>query len=476
MSVSWALDESLGADLGDARLNQRMAVLLGQLGERPNLSIPAACGGRAEMEAAYRFFDNEKVSLESVLASHIQRTRQRMAEQKRVILVQDSTEIDLTRPQSQVNGVGLLDGARRGLLLHVMHGFTPDGTPLGTVWAKSLNRANRAASVRHRKQRPIEHKESLRWLEGLRAARELAAQLPEVHCLCVTDSEGDIYELLAEPRQSAGSGASVDWLIRGCYDRRLSGDEPRGVLEEVLKTPLLYETEIRVRARRPKIKVGCKKRRKRNQPRTSRRAKVQVRAASLMLAPPRRPDSSLPPVSVQVVLVREIDPPTGETPIEWLLLTSLSTETMEQVRAVVQYYCLRWNIEILFRTLKGGCRIEQRRFEEVQRVLSAIGLYLIVAWRTLLTVRLGREHPDVSCELLLEPSEWKAVWATTKREKPPQNPPGMRQIVHLIAQLGGYIERKNNEPGPQTIWIGIQRMHDLALAWDCFGPDARGAR
>jgi hypothetical protein len=297
-----------------------------------------------------------------------------------------------------------------------------------------------------------------------------------VHCLCVADSEGDIYELLAEPRQCEGSCGKVDWLIRGCYDRKLAGEAgpSRGLVEEVSRAPLLYETQVRVRARRPKVNVKSRRRRKRNEPRKSRLAQVQVRTAALTLAAPRRPDRQLPPVPVNVVLVREINPPAGETPIEWLLLTSLPIDTPQQVRAVVEYYCLRWNIEIFFRTLKGGCRIEQRRFEQVRRVLPAIGLYLIIAWRTLLTVRLGREYPDADCQVLLEPSEWKAVWATVKRKKPPKTPPGLRQMVHLIAQLGGYIERKTKEPGPQTIWIGLQRMHDLAFAWDAFGPDARG--
>ena len=46
-------------------------------------------------------------------------------------------------------------------------------------------------------------------------------------------------------------------------------------------------------------------------------------------------------------------------------------------------------------------------------------------------------------------------------------------MVRFIARLGGYIERPNSEPGPQTIWIGMQRMYDLAWAWESFGPQAK---
>ncbi len=186
MIAPWAKEELDNADLGDERLDARLELLLSARGNRPNLSIPAACGGRAEMEAAYRFFDNEKVTFDKVLQPHIARTVQRLAEQKVVVLVQDTSEIDLTRPEQEVAGVGELEGARPGFLLHEMQAFTPEGTPLGTAWAEILNRtdgvshASAAAKDYEKKHTPIEAKESLRWLTGLRQARALAEQLPEV--------------------------------------------------------------------------------------------------------------------------------------------------------------------------------------------------------------------------------------------------------------------------------------------------------
>jgi len=72
-----------------------------------------------------------------------------------------------------------------------------------------------------------------------------------------------------------------------------------------------------------------------------------------------------------------------------------------------------------------------------------------------------------------EPSEWKATWVAVHGKKPPKKRPRLREMVHLIARLGGYVERGNSEPGPQTVWIGLQRMYDLAWAWDAFGPAAK---
>jgi Transposase DNA-binding/Transposase Tn5 dimerisation domain len=471
MIAPWAEEESAGAHFGDERLDDRMTILLSDLGNRPFLSIPAACGGLAEMKAAYRFFKNDKVTFEKVIEPHIAQTKDRMAAQKTVLLVQDTTEVDLTRPEQAVEGAGELDGARRGVLLHEVQAFVPDGTPLGTVWAEVLNRtegvshATAAEKRQQRKQTPIEEKESFRWLTGLREAREIAQELPAVQCVCVADSEADIYEVFAEPRGEY----PVHWLIRACQDRATDGGTGRRLREQVLATPVLYEVELLVRGRSAKMPADDRARR---QNRETRRATVEVRAASVTLRAPSRPDRKLPPVTANVVLVREPNPPAGETPVEWILITTLPIDTPELVRTVVEYYCVRWSIEILFRTLKSGCRVERRRFEHIDRVLPCLGLNLIVAWRTLFVCRMGRSCPDIDCEAIFEPSEWKAVWAAVNRKRPPKKPPRLADMVHMMASLGGYIERPNSEPGTQTIWIGLQRMYDLAWAWDTFGPGA----
>jgi hypothetical protein len=472
MVAPWAEEEIAEADFGDKRLDDRVAILLSELGDRPNLSIPAACRGKAEMKAAYAFFANDKVTFDKILQPHMERTKQRMAQQQVVLLVQDTTEVELTRPQEQVQGAGELDGVRRGFLLHDMHAFTPEGVPLGTAWAEVVNRtegvshASVAEKEWQRKHTPIEEKETMRWLTGLRETRQIAQELPGVQCVCVADSEADIYEIFAEPRGQQ----PVQWLIRACQDRALYGQAACHLREQVRATPVLYEVDLLVRGRTAKTAAEDRARR---QSRESRRATVQVRKGRILLRPPYRPDRQLPPVAVHVVLVRECNPPPGETPVEWILVTTLPIDTLEQVRTVVEYYCVRWCIEILFRTLKSGCRIEHRRFEHMDRILPCAGLYLIVAWRTLFVCRMGRSCPDLDCEAIFEPSEWRAVWVAVYRRQPPKKVPRLSEMVHLIASLGGYVERPQSQPGTQTLWIGLQRMHDLAWAWDTFGPGAK---
>ncbi len=204
MADVWVMEETRAVDLKDTRTHARLREVLTQLGQRPTASIPAACGGHADMTAAYRLFDNPKVTFERILIPHAQSTRERMAAQPTVLLVQDTTEIDLTRPAQQVRGAGPLDGdTRQGLFLHPLHAFTPEGTPLGTVqatpWVREpgpscaqLTRAQRAAI-------PIEEKESHRWLQTLRRAQQEAKHCPHTRLISVCDSEADIYEVLAEP-------------------------------------------------------------------------------------------------------------------------------------------------------------------------------------------------------------------------------------------------------------------------------------
>jgi hypothetical protein len=478
MLPEWVMEEMKAVKLPDKRLDQRLQEVLAQLAARPTASIPAACGGRAEMEAAYRLFENERVRFEAILESHQEATRQRMGQQPRVILVQDTTTLDLTRPEAQVRGAGPIhsSGARRGAFLHLLHAFTPDGTPLGTLaastWVRPDDRPRRQTlSQAQRLATPLAEKESARWVETLRLAQAEAQHLPQTQPVCVADSEADLYEFFVQGKAASGS---VDWVVRACQNRRLEeeADEAAYLRQELLAQPVLFTKTIHIRGR-PQPVVTCSKRR-RQQARVSRTIEVEVRARQVTLRPPRRPDQKLPQVTVNAVLVREINPPPGEEPVEWLLLTSLPIDDVEEVRQVIECYCVRWMVEVLFRTLKSGCRVEGRRFEQLDRQLRCLAVYLIVAWRTLYVCRLGRSCPDASCEAIFEAAEWKAVYRVVTNRQPPKRPPALAAMVRMVAQLGGYVDRRRvDPPGPQTVWLGLQRMHDLATCWKLFGPETR---
>jgi hypothetical protein len=477
--ADWVAEEMEDADLGDDRLNRRLSLVLSHLARHPTASIPAACNGYAETAAAYRFFDNDKVGFHDVLRPHVESTRARVAAQPIVVMVPDTTEVDLTRPEQQVRGAGPLDGgARRGAFLHLIHTFTPDGTPLGTIdaipWARDDGAPANATKTRaERAAEPIEEKESYRWLSAMQCARAEATRSPGTRLVFAADSDSDVYDVIAEGMESP---RAADWIIRSCQDRALVDDlEDRDVRdylrEEVLAAPVLERRTITVRGRT--ARVACEDRGRR-QPRRSREAVVAVRAVTVTLRAPEQPAGQLAEVTVNAVLVTEVDPPADDAPVEWLLLTSLPIDTIEQVRLVIQYYSIRWMVEIFFRVLKSGCRVEDRRFEAMERLLPCLAVYLIVAWRVLFLCRLGRGCPEMSCEAVFEPAEWKSVYVVVRREAPPKVAPKLQEMIRLVAQLGGYVNRKReDEPGPQTVWLGLQRLHDIATCWKVFGPGAR---
>jgi hypothetical protein len=234
-------DEVHGANFCDARLGQRLTRIVEELGARPNDSSPGATYSRAEMEGAYRFFDDGKVSPNRILEPHFQATRNRISQCSLVYLIQDTTELDVTRPEQQVSGAGPMDcEARRGAFAHPLMAFSDAGVPLGLVWQKIWVRdklAGTSKSERKKKRfaKPIEEKESIRWIEGLRAAREVAQVCPETTCVCVGDSESDIYEMFCEPRSTLAG--ELHLLVRAGHNRTTT--DHSNLLSKCRSTPAI---------------------------------------------------------------------------------------------------------------------------------------------------------------------------------------------------------------------------------------------
>jgi len=472
------------ADLRDKRLEKRLNSLLDSLSKSSTASIPAACNDRAEMVAAYRFFDNEKVEFENVLEPHIDATCRRVAKQSVVLLVQDTTELDLTRPAAQMQGTGPLhQGKRRGALLHPLIAFTTDGTPLGTVYAEAwarearTDKAKQSANKRRVacNQKKLCEKETYRWLETAQQCQTIKAECPETQLIMVADRESDITEVI----DYCNSQDDFDWVIRGGVDRILSKSSQREasvkVRDELLRGKTRFEKQMPIRSRvswgSPSLKQHPSQ-----ADRDARAITCTVHAAQVCLNDPRRDASERNPdgVTVNAVLVSEVDPPEGVQAVQWLLLTSLPIRGKKQIESIIDHYEKRWVIELYFKVLKSGCKIESRRFEHMDRFLPALALYMIIAWRSLYVCRLSRTHEDSSCELIYEKAEWQGVWQMVKRSPPPKRVPRLMEMTKIVAQLGGYVNRKNSgPPGPQTMWLGLQQMHTIAQCWLTFGPGAK---
>jgi hypothetical protein len=461
---TWIMEELQTAKLGDERLNDRFRLVLDRFSDKPSLSIPAACRGLSETHAAYRFFDNERVTPATILQPHQDATVERIRQQPVVLIPQDTTELDFTRRQEKVGGP-LSSENQIGFHAHVLLALTPERIALGVVGAEIWARDPEDFHKRHEKaQKPIEEKESYRWLEGYRRACALAQAAPTTRVISLSDSEGDIFECFEAAQPEEGL-RKADWIVRAGQDRSLVAASGN-LFEEVARTPVLATVDVEVSKRHGP--AGGDKRRRGREART---ARCTVQKARVQLKAPWRKGRRLSNQFVNVVLVREVEPPPGEEPIEWLLLTNLSIDIVEQVQQVVAYYCCRWEIEIYFRVLKSGCQVEDLQLETAERMQACVAVYLIVAWRVLHVLMMGRQCPDLPCTAVFTDEEWQSVYRIVKRQPVPAQVPRLEEVVEWVAQLGGYLGRKHDgPPGPKTLWIGLQRTRDYALAWNAFGP------
>ena len=436
VAVSWAATELAGADLGDARLNRRLVRVAEQLGAQPGASIPVACGGWAETQAAYRLLAHDNVEWESVLAPHWDCSVERLRAHRVVLCLQDTTELDFTS-QPGISGLGPLSYLRQhGLYVHPTLAVTPDGIPLGVLdaWLWARDRETFGEDKRHW---PIEAKESMRWLEGFERCAELAATLPDTRLVYVADRECDIHEFMVR----AGHWLGIDWLIRASHNRCLAeGDK---LWERLAKSPVLGEVMFTLPAR-----PG----------RPSRPVVLTVQAQLVTLRP-----KGGKPITVTALRAREEAPPANVEPLDWRLLTNRPADTLGQAAELLQWYGSRWSIEVFFRILKTGCRVEALQLSTLERLEPALALYLIIAWRIQYLTLLGRATPDLPCEAVLDPAEWQAVYVAIHRQPPPVTPPPLSVMLRWIARLGGYLGRKHDgPPGPKALWIGLQRARDLA--------------
>lgn len=453
-AADWAEDEFGACRLGDARRQERLLTLARDFYARPTANIPQACSSRAKTKAAYRFLDHEETTMQTLLQPHYQTTEARVARESIVLAVQDTTSLNYTA-HAATEGLGLIGSLAKGaqgLQLHSTLAFNVAGTPLGFLDVQSWVRDQ--AEVGQKEQRrklPIEQRESGKWLKSYRALAAVQARLNQTTLVSVADREADLYDLFREATQ-APRGPKL--LVRAAHNRQLQDEQGR--LWETLAAQPVSGIQV--------LEVPRSGKRK------ARTANMALRFAAVSLLSTTRHKArpaAAPAIPVWAVLAREQDAPPDVEPLEWLLLTTLAVESFAQAVEKLLWYTRRWGIEVLHRTLKSGCRIEQRQLGQAQRLEACLAIDLVVAWRIYHLTKLGREVPDAPCSLYFEEAEWKALMVFTDRNPvPPSKPPTMREATHRVAGLGGFLGRKGDgEPGTQTLWLGLQRLDDITATY-----------
>ena len=212
--------------------------------------------------------------------------------------------------------------------------------------------------------------------------------------------------------------------------------------------------------------------RKKNVP--SRKADLTIRFSEVeLIAPYRKGKGKRENIKIWAVLAKEENAPNGIKPLEWMLLTTIPVTTFEEALEKVKWYTTRWGIEIFHKTLKSGCRIEQRQLVKARRLKSCLAIDMVLAWRIYYLTKLGREVPDAPCTVFFEEEEWKALVAyKTKNPVAPLKPPTLRETVRMVSSMGGFLGRKSDgEPGTQALWLGLQRLEDITDTWKIFNTN-----
>jgi uncharacterized protein DUF4338/transposase-like protein/transposase Tn5 family protein len=443
----WAEAEFGTVRLADARLKQRLYTIAQDFYQNPQANIPEACGSKARTLGAYRFFQNPKVTLDVVLTPHTEATIERMKGHRVVLVPQDTTTLDYSaHPLTDGLGPTNTQGDHAiGLLLHDTLAFTEEGTPLGILDAQCWARDPQEQGKRYRrKELPIEQKESMKWLRSFRKAAQVQRLCPETMLVVMGDREADIYELFLETTRAP---AGPQLLVRAEKTRNRQVDQAS-----------LWDRLAQQRAA-GSLKLHLPRR----GVRTARDAWVQVRFAPVTLTPPKHCGSA-PAIAVWAVYVTERASPAVQEPLEWMLLTTVAVTSFAEAQQRVEWYTGRWGIEVYHRTLKSGCRIEDRQLETAERLETCLGVDMVVAWRIYYLTMLGREQPDLPCTVFFQEIEWKALCCYVHRTPvPPERPPSIRNVVLMIGALGGHLGRKGDGfPGTQTLWRGLLKAYIAA--------------
>ena len=456
---AWVDGELAGCSLADERLNKRLRKLLAQIGGAMGQSIPLVCQDWANAKAAYRFFSNERVSEADILAGHFQSTGNRVAATDGPVLVlHDTTEFSYQREKPEAIGItnsvnSGWDKAGRprlhtvcGILMHSSLAITTEGLPLGLAavkfWTRKKFKGTAALKKKINLTRiPIEKKESVRWLDNLKQSTELLGD--PGRCVHIGDRESDIYELFCAAQQ-----VGTHFLVRTCVDR-LAGDGDHTIADEMDEVAVkgLHRVEVK------------------NNNGDADQAVLEIRYRRIRVLPPIGKQKRYPALTLTVIHAEERGTPKDRKKIEWKLLTDLPVQSRKDAVAKIDWYALRWKIEVFHKILKSGCKAEEAKLRTAQRLANLISVYCILSWRVFWMTMLNRSSPVASPALALTGAEIDLLDHLVKdKDKVPLRRRTLSHYLTKIARLGGYLARASDPPPGNTVmWRGLSRLTDIAL-------------
>lgn len=450
----WVEDEFNHSRFRDLRIRKRVLRFVRQLAEHIGEPIPNACQDWANTKAAYRLLSNPRLTEEEILAGHFQATAKRSGTENGMILVlHDTTEFSVQRDDPAPIGIvkRLRNGSSYvtphvttcGVLLHSSLAITESGIPLGLCAAKFWTRAEfKGTNALKRRVNPtripIEKKESVRWIENLRASSRLLGRAGE--CLHIGDRESDIYELFCEA-QTEGT----HFLVRTCVDRR-SGPDRLRVSEQMggIRPQGQHRITVQDSDGNPNEAV------------------LEIKYQRLLMHPPEGKQRNYPTLTVTAIHAYEAEEPKGRERIDWKLLTDLPVADLGSAIRLLEKYSMRWKIEVFHKILKSGCRAEQSHLRTADRLTNLFAFFCIIGWRVFWMTMNQREDKKAPPSLVFTDDERRLLDHVVKDPPSETRSLTLQYYLRKVAKLGGYLARRNDAPpGNIVIWRGLRKLHDL---------------
>ena len=433
---------------GDKRRSANGTFLLDRATATGSLVIRKLGQTRAGEQAIHRFLKAPSVTCAEMLQTQAARTQAASAG-RRIVVAQDTTEINFSGREANRRGLGPAgDGVSAGFFIHPLVAI--DSETEAVLGLLDAHIWTREGKVEAGDNRPFEEKESIRWLWGAQRAGELLAQAASI--VVVGDQENDIYGCFA--RRPAG----VDLIIRAAQDRALAEGAALFAIPDTW--PELKRMRVKVSPRR----VGD----------PGRTATVVLRAGPVTIRKPDNGFAKTDPKSVTMTLVeaKEIDPPAGEKPLHWRLLTTIAVDDAEAAGEIVRLYRLRCRIEEVFRALKSdGMRLEETQVHEAARLFKLAVVGMAAACRTIQLVDARDGSPRPASDVI-EPALLPAVEAIgttlegkTARQKNQHPPHSLAWLAWIVARLGGW-NCYYRPPGPKTMRAGWAQLETMVMGFE----------
>jgi hypothetical protein len=437
--------EFVGAELGDARRTKRLIRIAEAVSAAPDRSIPQIARSDAELQGLYRFAENDAIQFRNILEPHFRATGERAQESSVALVIHDITELSYPLEEHRREGCGLL-GMSQGFRLAPALVLRGDGSnlPLGLLnactWIVEASRKKRPG--KKKRGNTWGRTEYTKWLEFIDQAEQVEHGTTRfVH---VADREAGTYGLFG-----GLCAASRGFVVRLMKNRLVELESDPGELVEITEVAARLESVLKFQV--PLTRRKAKYLKQGNGPRNAREARLTVSAVGVRLHRPHSQAKHLPRnVELNLVIVKEANPPKGEQPVEWLLATSEPIATTHDVQRVVDFYRARWTIEEFFKALKTGCHADEVQLDSLAAIERMLAIYLVVTWRILQARQCARETPSAPATTIFSELEIMLLRADGRRPMPRNAT--LRHALLAVAAMGGHI-KNNGEPG----WLVLSR-------------------